>query len=137
MDMPGKHGYSPRGKRCSGKNNWHEKGRTNVIGALGEGFNLLTVSLFNCTIKTDVFMSWFREDLLPKVRDDSVLVLDNAAFHNQRQILEAIGERDIELCFLPPYSPDLNKIEKKWAQAKAIRRRTGCDVDRLFSEFCL
>ncbi|WP_415076823.1 transposase [Legionella sp.] len=25
--------------------------------------------------------------------------------------------------FLPPYSPDLNPIEHKWAQARAIRRK--------------
>lgn len=135
--MPRKHGYSQRGKRCFGKSNWHEKGRVNVIGALGKGFKLLTASLFNCTIKTDVFISWFKEDLLPKIGGSSVLVLDNAAFHNRKQMLEAIGERDIELCFLPPYSPDLNEIEKKWSQAKAIRRRTGCDVDSLFCEYSL
>lgn len=135
--MPRQHGYSPRGQRCFGQSNWHEKGRVNVIGALGKGFKLLTATLFNCTIKTDVFISWFKEDLLPKVADNSVLVLDNAAFHNRRQMLEAIGQRNITLCFLPPYSPDLNEIEKKWSQAKAIRRRTGCNVDSLFSEYGL
>ncbi len=31
-----------------------------------------------------------------------------------------------------PYSPDLNPIERKWAQAKAIRRKYRCDVDTLF-----
>ncbi|MFV0491720.1 MAG: transposase [Pseudorhodobacter sp.] len=35
--------------------------------------------------------------------------------------------------YLPPYSPDLNKIEPIWAQAKAIRRRTGQSLDQLFS----
>lgn len=135
--MPRKHGYSPRGKRCFGKSNWHEKGRIHVIGALGKGFTLLTAALFNCTIKTEVFISWLKEDLLPKIGNGSVLVLDNAAFHNRKQMREAIGERDIEVCFLPPYSPDLNKIERKWAQAKAIRRRSGCDVESLFCEYSL
>nr|WP_227687671.1 transposase [Psychrobacter immobilis] len=26
------------------------------------------------------------------------------------------------MLFLPPYSPDLNPIEKKWAQAKFLRQ---------------
>ena len=84
-----------------------------MIGALGKGFKLLTASLFNCTIKTDVFISWLKEDLLPKIGNGSVLDLDNAAFHNRKQILEAVEGRNIELCFLPPCSPDLNEIEKK------------------------
>jgi len=35
--------------------------------------------------------------------------------------------------FLPPYSPDLNPIEHKWAQAKSIRSKKRCDINELFS----
>jgi transposase len=34
--------------------------------------------------------------------------------------------------FLPAYSPDLNPIEKKWAQAKAIRKKQKCTPSELF-----
>jgi transposase len=37
------------------------------------------------------------------------------------------------LLFMPPYSPDLNHIEKKWAQAKALRRKLRCDTQTLFA----
>ena len=59
-----------------------------MIGVLSKGFKLLTASLFNCTIKTDVFISWLKEDLLPKIGNGSVLVLDNVAFHNRKQMLQ-------------------------------------------------
>ncbi|MSP28532.1 MAG: IS630 family transposase, partial [Methylococcales bacterium] len=36
--------------------------------------------------------------------------------------------------FLPPYSPDLNPIEHKWAQATALRRKKNCSTDTLFSQ---
>jgi transposase len=36
------------------------------------------------------------------------------------------------LLYLPPYSPDLNHIEKKWAQAKQIIRTTNCTLNELF-----
>ena len=36
--------------------------------------------------------------------------------------------------YLPPYSPDLNPIEPKGAQAKAIRRKTGKKFDDLFAK---
>ena len=32
-----------------------------------------------------------------------------------------------------PCSPDLNPIERKWARAKAIRRRRRCSVEELFA----
>jgi hypothetical protein len=33
-DMPRKYGYAPRKERCLGIQDWHAKGRINVIGAL-------------------------------------------------------------------------------------------------------
>ncbi|UZO82243.1 transposase [Aquimarina sp. ERC-38] len=34
--------------------------------------------------------------------------------------------------FLPPYSPQLNPIEKKWAQAKNVRRKFNHTPEQLF-----
>ena len=61
--------------------------------------------------------------MLDKLPKQSVVVMDNAAFHKRKDILEAILAAGHTLEYLPSYSPDLNPIEKKWAQAKAIRRR--------------
>ncbi len=35
------------------------------------------------------------------------------------------------------YSPDLNPIEHKWAQAKLLRRKYNCNIDQLFTHFNL
>jgi hypothetical protein len=48
------HGYTPRGKRCFGLKDWQAKGRLNVMGAL-LGTTLLTATLFDCTLDSDVF----------------------------------------------------------------------------------
>lgn len=45
---------------------------------------------------------------------------------------EAIEQHNHILEFLPPYSPDLNPIEKKWAQAKSIRRQFNYTPEELF-----
>jgi transposase len=45
-------------------------------------------------------------------------VIDNANFHKSSKIKELIEEAGCELLFLPPYSPDLNPIEKHWAKLK-------------------
>jgi len=130
-DMPRTHGNSQRGHRCYGTHDWGAKERTNVIGAL-LGKSLLTVSLFQSTVKTQAFDAWVIQDLLPKLPPRSVIVLDNAAFHKGKEMRLAVEQAGHTLLYLPTYSPDLNPIEKKWAQAKAIRRRVGGSIADLF-----
>lgn len=129
--MPRTHGYSIYGQRCYGKHDWGAKGRTNVIGALLGGV-LLTVSMFESTINTDVYTAWVKQDLIPKLPPQSIIVMDNATFHKGNEMKIVIEEAGHTLLYLPPYSPDLNPIEKKWAQAKALRRGIGGSIHSLF-----
>ena len=131
-DMPRTHGYSYRGKRCYGLHDWHAKGRINVIGAM-VGFVLVSVGLFEGSINSDVFYAWLTQALVPILPIHAVVVMDNASFHKRADMVEAIKQSGALLEFLRPYSPDLNPIEKKWAQAKAIRKQERCDIDTLFS----
>jgi len=131
-DMPRTHGYSPRGTRCRGVHDWQAKGRINALGAI-VGMTFLTVSLFEGNINSDVFYAWLTQAFIPTLPVNAVVVMDNAPFHKRADMIEAIEQSGCLLEFLPPYSPDLNPIEKKWAQAKAIRRRERCPVDTLFS----
>ena len=131
--MPRTHGYSKKGKRCFGTHDWGAKGRTNVIGALIAG-TLLTVSLFQTNINTQIFNAWVIHDLIPKLPPESVVVMDNASFHKGKDMVKALDVAGHTLLYLPPYSPDLNPIEKKWAQAKSIRRRIGGSIEAIFKE---
>ena len=131
-DMPRTHGYAPKGQRCLGTHDWGAKGRTNVIGALLRG-TLLTLALFQTTIDTRIFTAWVMRDLLPKLPRKSVVVMDNASFHKGEAMKKALQEAGHTLLYLPPYSPDLNPIEHKWAQAKKIRRKTQASLTDLFN----
>jgi transposase len=115
---------------------WGARGRTNAIGAL-IGTALLTVSLFTCNINTDVFTSWVKQDLLPKLPPSSIVVMDNASFHKGREMQDVLHHAGHTLMYLPPYSPDLNPIEKKWAHVKSIRRKHRCSISELFEVHCL
>lgn len=130
--MPRLHGYARRGQRCIGKHDWQAKGRINALGALLHGV-LLTVSLTTSNVDADIFNLWLKGDLLPKLPSGAVLVLDNATFHKRQDTRTMIEAAGCDLEYLPPYSPDLNPIEQKWAQAKAIRRRTGKNPGEIFS----
>ena len=135
-DMPRTHGYSIQGRRCYGTHNWGAKGRTNAIGAL-IGSALIAIGLVTGSVNTAVFNAWVEQILLPNLPEKSVIVMDNAAFHKGKDMQKMIEASGHTLLYLPPYSPDLNSIEKKWAQAKFIRRTTNCSIDEIFNTYLL
>lgn len=134
--MPRTHGYSSKGQRCYGKHDWGAKGRTNAIGAL-LGSAIIAIGLLTASVNTDVFTCWVDKILLPNLPDNSVIVMDNATFHKGQEMQKLLQDSGHTLLYLPPYSPDLNPIEKKWSQAKRIRRKTGCSIDLLFDSFLI
>ena len=80
------------------------------------------------------FNTWIEKIFIPDLPENSVVVMDNAAFHKSEKTKELIENHGHEIEFLPSYSPDLNPIEQKWAQAKAIRRRENCNLENLFKD---
>ena len=129
--MPRTYGYSPKGQRCYGTWDWNAKGRINVIGALLNN-QLISVCLFESNIDRITFVSWIKYELLNKLPEKSVVVMDNASFHKGEEINALFEKGKHKLEYLATYSPDLNPIEHKWFQAKHIRRTTGCSVDDIF-----
>jgi transposase len=90
------------------------------------------VVLFDGNINSDIFYAWITTELLPVLPANTVVVLDNATFHKRQDIQCVIRKAGHTLEYLPPYSPDLNPIEHKWAQAKNIRKKERCSVETLF-----
>lgn len=69
------------------------------------------------------FVRWLTTRLLPKLRRDDVLVMDNLSAHHDPQVAAECDKRGVHLLYLPPYSPDLNPIEPAWALQKQHVRR--------------
>ena len=72
-------------------------------------------------MESEFFEEWFREILLrdiEKLGKRVLIVMDNARFHRKNMLEKIIKETGHCLLFLPPYSPDLNPIEKLWANMK-------------------
>ena len=132
--MPRRNGYAPIGTRGVGKHHWHARGRINVIGALLVSC-WLTVSWFTGSINANTFSAWVAQDWLPQLPSNRVIVMDNAAFHQRADIQQLFEQAGHVLEYLPPDSPDLNPIERQWAQAKAIRQQQKCSVEELFKHY--
>lgn len=86
----------------------------------------------------EVFLAYVEHFLCPALRPGEVVVMDNLSAHKVdgvRQMIEATGAT---LLYLPPYSPDLNPIEKAWAKIKQILRtlkaRTTETLDQAITE---
>lgn len=132
LDMPRTHGYSNHGQRCYGVCDWGAKGRTNVIGAL-IGRVLFAIGLFTCNIDTVVFTTWVKYFLLPNLKTVTVIVMDNATFHKNTDMLKMITNAGHIIEFLPPYSPDLNPIENKWSEKKAYIKKHNCSIEQCYA----
>ncbi len=50
-------------------------------------------------------------------------MMDNATFHKKHNIQQVIIDAGYMVEYLPTYSPDLNPIEHKWAQAKSKKQK--------------
>ena len=56
--------------------------------------------------------------LLPTLRADDIVVIDNLGSHRGKAIRRLIRSVGAKLFFLPKYSPDLNSIEQFFAKLK-------------------
>jgi transposase len=70
----------------------------------------------------EVFQAYVQHILLPTLKAGDIVVMDNLSSHKNNQVKTMIESAGAQLRFLPPYSPDLNPIEKMWSKIKAILR---------------
>lgn len=70
----------------------------------------------------DVFRAYVERVLVPSLRKDDIVVLDNLSAHKDKAALRMIEGAGAQVRFLPPYSPDLNPIEKMWSKVKQLLR---------------
>ena len=75
---------------------------------------------FERTLTSDDVLAYLR-DRLPAAAVPRVVVLDNAGIHTSKAVKAArpdLAKLGIYLYYLPPYSPELNRIEPVFKQVK-------------------
>jgi transposase len=85
---------------------------------------ILAPLTFEGYCNTALVEAWVEKVLVPELKPGQVVVMDNASFHKSASTRALIEQAGCQLLFLPPYSPDLNKIEKFWARLKHYLRKT-------------
>ena len=66
-----------------------------------------------------------KEQLILSLEKDDVVIMDNMRSHHSKIVTELLDKAGISYIYLPlpPYSPDLNPIEKMWSKMKSILRK--------------
>jgi transposase len=94
-----------------------------ILGALSLRGMIATMTIEEAT-DADIFLAYLDQVLCPALKVGDVVVMDNLSAHKVDQVRSLIEAAGAELLYLPPYSPDLNPIEKAWAKLKQLLRAT-------------
>lgn len=69
------------------------------------------------------FAEYLKTKLLPTLSEEDIIVMDNMRSHHAKAVKQLLDSSKVTYLYLPPYSPDLNPIEKMWSKLKAFLRK--------------
>ena len=73
----------------------------------------------------EMFLAYVEQCLVPTLKRNDIVVMDNCRVHLGPGIREAIEKARATLRYLPKYSPDLNPIEMSYSKFKALMRKAA------------
>jgi transposase len=123
----------PRGKRVVAPvPHGHWKTSTFVAGLRLSG--LTAPLVIDGAMNGEIFLAYVEQILAPTLGPGDIVIADNLGAHKVAGVREAIEARQATVRYLPPYSPDLNPIERAFAKLKALLRTARArSVERLWS----
>jgi transposase len=116
------YGWARKGDRAHQKapRNWGKN--ITLISSMGKEGGMGASLVVEGSTNGMVFQTYLEEVLLPTLKKDQVVVMDNLSAHKAERVRELIEEKGCELIYLPPYSPDFNPIEQAFSKLKSYLR---------------
>lgn len=74
-------------------------------------------------INGETFLEWVNQELVPELKPDDIVIMDNLSSHKVAGVREAIEAAGARVEYLPPYSPDFNPIENAFSKLKTLLRK--------------
>lgn len=132
------YGWAEKGTRSYVEQAGFKRKRISIIAGYEYGSkSIIAPFAYEGYTDTEFFNLWFIQELLPNLRIGQIVILDNASFHKSPLLKVAAEKYGVKIIYLPAYSPDLNPIEKFWANLKRnIRKviKTMQDLHTAISE---
>jgi len=127
------------GSKILGLVSGKRKRRTNLImaqrhNAKGRKKEWLAPMIFEGSCTAAIVETWIEHCLMKELHEPTIIVMDNPSFHNHKRIQEIVAPDYHMVIPLPPYSPDLNPIEKTFGAMKKRRKSMpqNTTIDQLF-----
>lgn len=123
------YGRAQVGERCNFFNPHGRWRTTTMISAIRSGEVIADATqLIDGPMNAATFLAYTENCLAPSLRQGEIVVMDNLGSHKAAGVVEAIECAGASVWYLPPYSPDLNPIEKLWSKVKPWLRRAAADT---------
>lgn len=107
-----KYGWSPKGVSPADLVQTRWSDRYSVLPALTVNGYLPEPLIVQGGVTKEAFIFWLQTNLLPQLQlGFHIVVIDNAAIYHGSGIQQLFEAFEIQLEYLPPYSPDLNPIK--------------------------
>ena len=111
------YGRAPRGRRLLAKAPFgHWKTTTFVAALRRDGIGAPMV--LDGPMTGQAFLAYVEQVLIPTLRPDDIVVLDNLPAHKVAPVRAAIAAAGAQFFLLPPYSPDMNPIELAFVNSR-------------------
>ncbi len=123
-NMTRQRGRSPRGQRCvASAPHGHWKSTTFIAGLRHD--EITAPLVLDGPMNGAAFLAYIQTCLCPTLQPSDIVVADNLSCHKVEGVRTAIEAAGATLRYLPPYSPDLNPIEKMFPKLKALLRKAA------------
>src|SRR3954454_2249997 len=116
------YGRAPRGRRLLAKAPFGHWKTTTFVAALRRA-GLDAPMVLDGPMTGPAFLAYVEQVLIPTLRPDEIVVMDNLPAHKIAAVRAAIETAGAQLFLLPPYSPDMNPIEMAFAKLKTLLRQ--------------
>ena len=116
-------GWSRKGRRLIGRAP-HVHWKTLTFLAALRYDQVTAPCVFNGPINAECFLLYVEQFLIPTLKLNDIVIMDNLGSHKGQAIKIAIRKTGARVLFLPPYSPDLNPIEQVFSTLKNTLRKT-------------
>ena len=117
-------GRAPRGERVIGRVPLGEWKTITYVAALRHN-GLTAPMVIEGPMTGEVFRAYVEQCLVPTLRRNDIVVMDNLRAHKVAGIEEAIERAGASVRYLPKYSPDLNPIELLYSKFKGYLRKAA------------
>ena len=121
-DMTRRYAYSLRGSRAIDSAPLSKPKNTTILSSI-QLDGTLHYTTFSGGTTVERSKRYLEIDLLPHLNGNSVLIMDDMKSHHAKAVRNLLDSFGVRYIYLPPYSPDLNPIEKLWSKVKSFLRK--------------